>query len=82
MVQVVLLKLAQVTDTLQNIFLEISAETFNFMYQEKAVTLPMYKFWAWLIVPYFALSLCFHTLVNLINDPRGHYMDQSEGQTS
>ncbi|HCP77506.1 MAG: C4-dicarboxylate ABC transporter permease [Pusillimonas sp.] len=57
-----------------------SAETFNFMYQEKAVTLPMYKFWAWLIVPYFALSLCFHTLVNLINDPRGHYMDESEGQ--
>lgn len=57
--------------------LAFSGETMNFMYQERAVTLPMFKFWVWLIVPYFALSVCVHTLANLLSDPRGHYMDET-----
>jgi TRAP-type C4-dicarboxylate transport system permease small subunit len=52
-----------------------SAETMNFMYQERASTLPLKKFWVWLIVPYFGFSVALHTLANLLSDPRGHHMN-------
>ena len=59
-----------------------SAKTMNFMYQDRANTLPLQKFWVWLIVPWFALSVGFHTIVNLLEDPRGHHMDKTSGATS
>ena len=58
-------------------FGQFSAKTMNFMYQDRANTLALQKYWVWFIVPWFALSVCLHTLVNLINDPRGHHMDTS-----
>lgn len=42
------------------------AQTFNFIYAENTSTLGFKKFWAWLIVPWFALSLSLHGLANLI----------------
>jgi C4-dicarboxylate transporter, DctQ subunit len=56
-----------------------SAETMNFMYQERASTLPLHKFWIWLIVPYFASSVALHTLANLWADPFGRHMDNTSG---
>lgn len=55
---------------------EFSAETMNFMYQERASTFSLPKFWVWLIVPYFGLSVAFHTLANLWRDPGGRYMNE------
>lgn len=52
-----------------------SGETMNFIYQEKPNTLPMAKFWVWLIVPYFALSVVIHMLANIVSDPVGRHMD-------
>ncbi|WP_163574112.1 TRAP transporter small permease [Halomonas faecis] len=40
-------------------------ETFNFIYAENTQTLGVRKFWVWLIVPWFAVSLTLHGLVNL-----------------
>ncbi|UYV18262.1 TRAP transporter small permease subunit [Halomonas qaidamensis] len=40
--------------------------TFNFIYAENTSTLGVKKFWAWLIVPWFALSLSLHGWANLI----------------
>ncbi|QTF92169.1 MAG: TRAP transporter small permease, partial [Halomonas sp. BM-2019] len=40
-------------------------ETFNFIYVENTSTLGIKKFWAWLILPWFAASLLLHGLVNL-----------------
>ncbi|KPQ22421.1 TRAP transporter small permease [Halomonas sp. HL-93] len=40
-------------------------QTFNFIYAENTSTLGVKKFWAWLIVPWFALSLSLHGLANL-----------------
>ena len=54
-----------------------SAKTMNFMYQDRANTLDLQKFWVWLIVPWFAISVCFHTIVNLLDDPRGRHMDKT-----
>lgn len=51
-----------------------SAHTMNFIYQERANTLPMPKFWAWLIVPYFACSTLLHTLAHILSDPTGRHM--------
>ena len=62
-------------------FSAFSAKTMNFMYQDRANTLALKKFWVWLIVPWFALSVCLHTLVNLLDDPRGHHMDKSPEAT-
>lgn len=56
-----------------------SAATMNFMYQSRANTLPLHKFWVWLIVPYFALSVCLHSLANLLADPSGRHMDKTAG---
>lgn len=47
------------------------AETFNFIYAETTSTLGITKFWVWLVVPWFALSLSFHGLVNLSGALRG-----------
>ncbi|MFA5597767.1 MAG: TRAP transporter small permease [Pusillimonas sp.] len=58
-------------------FSQFSAKTMNFMYQDRANTLALQKYWVWLIVPWFALSVCLHTLVNLLDDPRGHHMDKT-----
>jgi len=58
---------------------EFSAETMNFMYQERANTFSLSKFWVWLIVPYFGFSVALHTLANLLGDPRGNYMNQATG---
>ncbi|WP_075878805.1 TRAP transporter small permease [Vreelandella massiliensis] len=41
-------------------------ETFNFIYAENTSTLGVKKFWFWLIVPWFALSLTLHGAANLI----------------
>ncbi|MBF8221959.1 TRAP transporter small permease [Halomonas sp. 328] len=41
-------------------------ETFNFIYAENTSTLGIRKFWVWLILPWFALSLTLHGLVNLV----------------
>ncbi|MCA1770229.1 MAG: TRAP transporter small permease [Halomonas sp.] len=46
-------------------------ETFNFIYAENTSTLGIKKFWVWLILPWFALSLTFHGLVNLCSALRG-----------
>ncbi|MGJ7459741.1 TRAP transporter small permease [Halomonas sp. MA07-2] len=46
-------------------------ETFNFIYAENTSTLGIPKFWVWLIVPWFALSLTFHAVVNLDEALRG-----------
>lgn len=52
-----------------------SGDTMNFIYQEKPNTLPIEKFWVWLIVPYFALSVVIHMLANIMADPFGYHMD-------
>lgn len=59
-----------------------AAETMNFIYQEKPNTLPMAKFWVWLIVPVFALSVVVHALANIVSDPRGRYMDATQREVS
>lgn len=41
------------------------AETFNFMYAENTSTLGFKKFWVWLVLPVFSLSLSLHALINL-----------------
>lgn len=41
-------------------------QTFNFIYAENTSTLGIKKFWVWLIVPWFALSLSLHSWANLI----------------
>lgn len=46
-------------------FQAFQAETFNFIYAENTSTLGIRKFWVWLILPWFALSLSVHGLVNL-----------------
>ncbi|WP_254277854.1 TRAP transporter small permease [Halomonas sp. 3H] len=46
-------------------------ETFNFIYAENTSTLGIRKFWVWLILPWFALSLTLHGLVNLGGALRG-----------
>ena len=45
-------------------------ETFNFIYAENTSTLGIKKFWVWLILPWFALSLTLHGLVNLLEGLR------------
>lgn len=40
-------------------------ETFNFIYSERTSTLGFPKFWSWLCIPLFSLSLLLHGLVNL-----------------
>ncbi|WP_085917849.1 TRAP transporter small permease [Halomonas sp. CSM-2] len=40
-------------------------QTFNFIYAENTSTLGVKKFWVWLIVPWFALSLSLHGLANV-----------------
>ena len=55
---------------------EFSAQTMNFMYQEHANTFGLRKFWLWLIIPYFGLSVALHALANLSADPRGRYMNE------
>ncbi len=52
-------------------FRAFQSETFNFIYAENTSTLGIRKFWVWLIVPWFALSLTFHGLVNLGGALRG-----------
>lgn len=40
-------------------------ETFNFIYTERTSTLGLPKFWSWLCMPLFSLSLLVHGLVNI-----------------
>ena len=47
-------------------FSVFSAETMNFIYQDKANTLAIKKFWVWLIIPYFAFSVFIHALSNVL----------------
>ena len=47
------------------------AGSFNFVYAERTTTLPMPKFWFWLIVPVFACGMALHGLSNLIETLRG-----------
>lgn len=46
-------------------------ETFNFMYSETSRTLGIPKFWVWLCLPIFAVSLSLHAVVNLIDGLKG-----------
>ena len=46
-------------------------QTFNFIYAENTSTLGIKKFWAWLIVPWFALSLSLHGVANLLQSVQG-----------
>lgn len=43
-----------------------SGATMNFIYQDRANTIDLSKFWLWLIVPYFALSCFIHSLANAL----------------
>lgn len=43
------------------------ANTFNFIYAEKTNTLELKKFWIWLVIPIFSLSLTVHALNNFIH---------------
>lgn len=40
-------------------------ETFNFIYAESTNTLGLKKYWIWLLMPWIALSLTLHGLINL-----------------
>lgn len=53
-----------------------SANTFNFIYTERGNTVPINKFWIWLIIPYFSFSVFIHSLANLI------YCDSAQKITS
>lgn len=46
-------------------FQAFQAETFNFMYSENTSTIGIRKFWVWLVLPVFSLSLALHALLNL-----------------
>ncbi len=48
---------------------EFSGSTFNFIYEEQTTTLGFRKFWLWLIVPIFCLTVSLHALVNLLSRP-------------
>lgn len=39
-------------------------ETFNFIYSETTNTLGLKKYWIWLIMPWIALSLILHSMIN------------------
>ncbi|GEK45778.1 C4-dicarboxylate ABC transporter permease [Bisbaumannia pacifica] len=45
--------------------------TFNFIYSETSRTLGIPKFWVWLCLPIFAVSLSLHAVVNLIDGIKG-----------
>ncbi|GAA3525960.1 TRAP transporter small permease [Zobellella aerophila] len=51
-------------------FQAFQAETFNFMYSENTSTIGIKKFWVWLVLPVFALSLAVHALINLYDSIR------------
>lgn len=53
-----------------------SAQTMNFIYQDTASTLPLPKFWVWLVIPYFGCSVVLHALANILSDPRGSHMNR------
>lgn len=42
-----------------------SMESMNFIYQERTSTLPLLKWWVWLIIPLFALGSTLHAVANL-----------------
>lgn len=46
-------------------FSAFQMETFNFIYTERTNTLGLPKFWSWLCMPLFSLSLLMHGLVNI-----------------
>lgn len=51
---------------------EFSAKTMNFIYQEKSNTLNINKFWVWLIIPYFSISVFVHALTNILYKNKGN----------
>lgn len=51
-------------------------ETFNFIYSETSRTLGIPRFWVWLCLPIFALSLTLHAVVNLVDGLKGLAMAQ------
>lgn len=51
-------------------------ETFNFIYSETSRTLGIPKFWVWLCLPIFAVSLGLHGLVNLTDSLKGLWPGQ------
>lgn len=46
-------------------------ETFNFIYSERTSTLGIPKFWSWLCLPIFSISLTLHGLINLTESLKG-----------
>ena len=59
-----------------------SEATMNFIYQDMASTLPLARFWVWLVVPYFSCSIILHSLANILSDPTGRYMNHAGGESS
>ncbi|PMR70252.1 TRAP transporter small permease [Halomonas heilongjiangensis] len=51
-------------------------ETFNFIYSERTNTLGIPKFWSWLCLPIFSVSLGLHGLVNLTDSLKGLWPGQ------
>lgn len=47
-----------------------SLESYNFVYQERTLTLGVSKLWFWLVMPVFALLSCVHALAALERDLR------------
>ena len=47
-----------------------SLESYNFIYQERTLTLGLSKLWFWMVMPVFALLSCVHALAALERDIR------------
>lgn len=43
----------------------LSAETFNFIYDEPTLTIGIRKFWVWLVMPWFAMTASVHAGANV-----------------
>ncbi|MGG4606056.1 TRAP transporter small permease [Paenalcaligenes sp. Me131] len=55
-----------------------SAATMNFIYQERVTTLPLSKFWVWLIIAWFSCSCVIHSLANIVGGT--HTSHDSDGR--
>lgn len=56
--------------------------TFNFLYEERLVTLDMQKFWFWLIIPLFGLNASIHALSNLVTGWSGRRLPAESRTTA
>lgn len=56
-----------------------SRGTFNFIYSEPTASIGLKKFWFWLIIPWFTLSLTLHGLANLLKAWQNPPANSGEG---